>query len=403
MVDPDRTDAQVRGGRALIDEVEGLGVRIWRDAAVWGAFSAQELAVTANGAEHTFAPERLILATGAYERGVPVSGWTLPGCMTTGAAQTLVRAYRVLPGRRVLVAGNGPLNLQLAAELVAAGVDVVAVVEAATRPGLRHAGALLRAVSVAPGLMRDGFRYLARLRRAGVPVVYASALVAAHGDARVDGCTIARIDAAGRPVPGTSTRVAVDTVCVGHGFLPSNEIARALGCRHVVRGDSGDLATVTDSAGLTSVPGVLPSAMRSRSAARTPRSVRASSPDAQLRGRSACRCRFRSRRSARGASDNCAGMARSASVVAIVRGPRVAQPVGSGGHDRLPLRGCPLRDDRWRAARRRRERSARSSGARAPAWVAVRDVTANRSSPRCCPTNRTRCATSCSISHRVSQ
>ena len=256
VVDPDRTDAQVRGGRALIAEVEALGVRIWREATVWGAFGAQELAVTANGAEHVFAPERLILATGAYERGVPVPGWTLPGCMTTGAAQTLVRAYRVLPGRRVLVAGNGPLNLQLAAELVAAGVDVVAVVEAATRPGLRHAGALLRAVSVAPGLMRDGFRYLARLRRAGVPVVYASALVAAHGDARVDGCTIARIDAAGRPVPGTSTRFAVDTVCVGHGYLPSNEIARALGCRHVVRGDSGDLATVTDSAGLTSVPGV---------------------------------------------------------------------------------------------------------------------------------------------------
>ena len=58
-------------------------------------------------------------------------GWTLPGYMTTGAAQTLLRAYRVAPGRRVLVAGNGPLNFQLAAELVAAGVEVVAVVEAA--------------------------------------------------------------------------------------------------------------------------------------------------------------------------------------------------------------------------------------------------------------------------------
>ena len=256
VVDPDRTDAQVQDGRELIAEVERLGVKLWRDAAVWGAFSAQELAVDVNGTQHVFAPERLVLATGAYERGVPVPGWTLPGYMATGAAQTLVRAYRVMPGRRVLVAGNGPLNLQLAAELVAAGVDVVAVVEAAACPGPRHAAELLRAVCAAPGLIRDGFRYLARLQRAGVPIVYASAVVAAQGDARVEECTIARIDAAGRPVPGTSTHFAVDAVCVGYGFLPSNEIPRALGCRHVVRGKNGNLSTVTDSDGLTSVPGV---------------------------------------------------------------------------------------------------------------------------------------------------
>ena len=127
--------------------------------------------------------------------------------MATGAAQTLVRAYRVLPGRRVLVAGNGPLNLQLAAELVAAGIDVVAVVEAAARPGLRHAAELLRAIGAAPGLIRDGFSYLARLRRVGVPIIYASSVVAAKGDARVEGCTIARIDSTGRPIPGTSTRL----------------------------------------------------------------------------------------------------------------------------------------------------------------------------------------------------
>src|SRR6185295_5898287 len=99
-------------------------------------------------------------------------------------------------------------------------------------------------------------RYRARLRRAGVPIFHESAVIAAHGDARVEGCTIARIDAAGRPAPGTSIRFAVDTVCVGHGFLPSNEIPRALGCRHAARADNGDLRTVTDSAGLTSVDGV---------------------------------------------------------------------------------------------------------------------------------------------------
>ena len=77
-------------------------------------------------------------------------GWTLPGVMTTGAAQTLLRSYRVLPGRRIVVAGNGPLNLQVACELHRAGAEVVAVAELAPRPGARTLGALSRMALSAP-------------------------------------------------------------------------------------------------------------------------------------------------------------------------------------------------------------------------------------------------------------
>ena len=59
----------------------------------------------------------------------PFPAGRLPGVMTTGAAQTLLRSYAVLPGRRVLVAGNGPLNLQVALELARAGAEIAAVVE----------------------------------------------------------------------------------------------------------------------------------------------------------------------------------------------------------------------------------------------------------------------------------
>ena len=256
VVDRARTDAQVRRGHDLITEVEAAGVTLLRNAEVWGAFSSSELAVTIDGDTHVFRPDRLVLATGAYERGIPVPGWTLPGYMTTGAAQTLLRSYRVAPGRQVVVAGNGPLNLQLAAELVAVGINVVAVVEAAMRPGLRQAGALLRCMGTAPDLIGDGLRYLARLRRAGVPVMYASAVIAAHGRDRVETCVISKIDAAGRSIPHTAIEVQADTVCTGYGFLPSDEIGRALGCRQASRGGAGTLATTTDGDGLTSVPGV---------------------------------------------------------------------------------------------------------------------------------------------------
>jgi NADPH-dependent 2,4-dienoyl-CoA reductase/sulfur reductase-like enzyme len=256
IIDYRRLDSQARTGKELIVDVERLGVTIWRDAAVWGAFGTDEITMLAQGRQHVFTPERLVLATGAYERGVPVPGWTLPGYMTTGAAQTLMRAYRVSPGRRVLVAGNGPLNFQLGAELVRAGIKVAAVVESAADHGLRKTASVWRAAKAAPGLVRDGIRYVALLMSAGVPIIYGSAVVSARGDRRVEECSIARIDAAGRAVPGTERSFPVDCVCTGYGFLASNEIARTVGCRHKVDSRTGAWVTLVDENGLTSIPGV---------------------------------------------------------------------------------------------------------------------------------------------------
>jgi NADPH-dependent 2,4-dienoyl-CoA reductase/sulfur reductase-like enzyme len=246
-------DAQMREGRDLIAQVAAAGVELVSDAAVWGAFGPRQLAATVRGVQHVFAPERLVLATGVYERGVPLPGWILPGFMTTGAAQALLRAYGVLPGRRVVVAGNGPLNFQLAAELVTAGVDVAAIVEA-SRPTAQWTS-LIRAAFAAPALIQQGLGYVARLRRARVAIHHASVLVAAHGISRVDACTVAPIDASGRPDARATTQFAVDSVCVGYGFLPANAVARALGCRHGVD-PGGELVTTVDTEGLTTVPGV---------------------------------------------------------------------------------------------------------------------------------------------------
>ena len=102
---------------------------------------------------------------------MPFPGWTLPGVMTTGAAQTLLRSYLVAPGARVLVAGNGPLNLQVAAELAAAGVRVVAVAEAAALFRASNSVHLARMSAAAPHYTREGLSYLAVLARAGARVV----------------------------------------------------------------------------------------------------------------------------------------------------------------------------------------------------------------------------------------
>jgi NADPH-dependent 2,4-dienoyl-CoA reductase/sulfur reductase-like enzyme len=254
----ERLDAQYRQGRDLIARVTAAGVRVLPNVAIWGAFGPDHLLGTGSGERWTIRPRRLVLATGAYERGVPLPGWTLPGVMTTGAAQTLLRSNQVAPGTRVLISGNGPLNLQVAAELADAGVTVVALAELARVQPVRHAASAVRMLRAAPDLVRDGAGYALSLARAQVPVLPGSAVIAVESgaDGTVRRATVARIGAGGQGVPGTGRTYAVDAVCVGFGFLPANEIARSLGCQHDYDEASGYLRVAVDDTGRTSIPAI---------------------------------------------------------------------------------------------------------------------------------------------------
>ena len=255
-IDESRIDGQFVRGRALIARAKKAGVRILQGMTVWATFGAEEI-VAGNATEAVVIhPKRLVLATGAYERGVPLPGWTLPGFMTTGAAQTLLRSYQIPPGKRVIIAGNGPLNLQVAAELVRAGVKVVALVEAARAPGLASVTSVATMAMAAPDLVRDGVAYQWELRRAGTPTFHQHVVVRAEGAVSVERAVIARIDGYGLPVAGTERSFDVDAVCVGFGFLPSNEIARTLGCRHRFDERRGHLVADRDESGRSSVANV---------------------------------------------------------------------------------------------------------------------------------------------------
>ncbi|MEO7851629.1 MAG: FAD-dependent oxidoreductase [Rubrivivax sp.] len=251
------TDAQFAEGLRLTQTAHALGVRIMQEATIWGADTPQEVIAVVDGAEVVFQPVELILATGAYERPVPFPSWTLPGVMTTGAAQTLVRSYRVTPGQRVVIAGNGPLNLQLAVEMVRAGVTVAAVVESAPRPRAAEWRTLFKAWRTSPSLMRQGLAYLAELRLNGVVVRWSHSVVQALGDDRLRQVELAPLGPTGQPDTSRSRRVDADTLCLGYGLMPSTELARALGCAHsFVNQHLGYLQTDTAPNGQTSVPHV---------------------------------------------------------------------------------------------------------------------------------------------------
>ncbi|MEV6329066.1 NAD(P)/FAD-dependent oxidoreductase [Streptomyces sp. NPDC051909] len=197
----------------------------------------------------------VLLATGSYERQLPFPGWTLPGVVGAGGAQAMLKGGLVLPGRRIVVAGSGPLLLAVAGSLAGAGARVPAVVEAAayTRyaSGAATAGALLRN----PAKLVEGARHGAALLRAHTRLLTRHAVVEAHGADRVEAVTVARLDRDWRPVPGTSRRIPCDALAVGHGLVPELSLATALGCATRTAPD-GTVALALDADLRTSVQGI---------------------------------------------------------------------------------------------------------------------------------------------------
>jgi NADPH-dependent 2,4-dienoyl-CoA reductase/sulfur reductase-like enzyme len=246
-IDAEQLDAQFAAGRTLISSVVASGALLWPESLAWHAAldgDDVQVAVTTPDGPAQVRARRLVVATGAMERAWPVPGWTLPGVMTTGAAQTLLRGSANAPGRRVLVAGNGPLNLQLACELLAAGITVVAVVEQAPRPGIMHIAALANMLASHAGLAATGAAQLTKLVRAGVPLLFGHVVTRISGSDRAERVAVA-------PASGGAERwFDVDALCIGAGFQPQAELARALGC---ALADDGQ-AVARDDTGRTSQP-----------------------------------------------------------------------------------------------------------------------------------------------------
>ncbi|MEW2512654.1 FAD-dependent oxidoreductase [Streptomyces sp. NPDC046870] len=212
-----------------------------------GALAVHALLGPAQEDGVTVHADAVLLATGGYERVLPFPGWTLPGVVTAGGAQAMLKGGLVLPGRTVVVAGTGPLLLPVAAGLAAAGARVAALVESAGPGPLLHRAPALAAQ---PGKLAEGAGYAARLLRHGVRALTRHTVVTAHGTDRLEAVTVAALGRDGHPRPGRTRRIACDTLAVGHGMLPHTDLAETLGCTL-----SGTAVRV-DAEQRTDVPGV---------------------------------------------------------------------------------------------------------------------------------------------------
>lgn len=228
-----------------------LGQQVWQASAVDGGFTLRTTATTDPAAPgHTVHALRVLVATGAYDRQLPVPGWTLPGVMAAGGVQAMLKEHGQLVGRRVVVAGTGPFLLSVAAGLAEAGARVAAVCEYNAPTGwLTHP---LGAVSQ-PAKFAEGTHYISALLRHHIPHLPRTAVTAVHGTDGVESVTVARVRSDG--ALGGSCDVEADSVAFGWGFTPQLELIEALGARTRVDSD-GSLVACVDGVQRTSVAGL---------------------------------------------------------------------------------------------------------------------------------------------------
>lgn len=248
-----RVFASGKEGVSRIKQAVGLGAIFLSDTLVWAAFPDGTLAIQSSGRAEVIKPSKLVLACGAHERPVAFPGWTLPGVITAGAAQTLLKSQGILPGHKILMAGTGPLQIAVAAQLVEAGARLVGVLEAGKVGGLFGSGPRFWGQW---DRLREGVQYWRTLRSAKVPLMFGRTVVRAEGDISLSSAVTMELADDWSPIPGSESRVETDALCLGFGLVPSTKLARLLSCKLTYDPTRGGYVPVHDDSMQTSVPGV---------------------------------------------------------------------------------------------------------------------------------------------------
>lgn len=234
-------------GLELVRGLGGAGISHLGGAVVWAIEDGKRVCYTRKGEAATIETNRILLATGALERPMPVLGWTLPGVMTAGAAQILMKQSGLVPANAVL-AGSGPLLYLLAAQMVRAGTPPKALVATQSLKDM------ITAMPHLAGALR-GWRYLAKglgllgeLRNAGVPRHTGASALAVDGETCA---TAIRFEAGGR-----QHRIDCETVLLHHGVVPNTQASRSIGAAHRWNGRQQCFEPVVDDWGRSSVDSV---------------------------------------------------------------------------------------------------------------------------------------------------
>ena len=230
--------AKVRGfkiGEELLKEAEEYGVEVVLNATVVGLYPEKEVTVRVENEIRHYKGDAVLVATGASENMVNFKGWTLPGVIGAGAAQTMMNLHHIKPGKKVLMLGSGNVGLVVSFQLLQAGCEVVALADAAPRVG--------------------GYGvHAAKVARCGVPFYLSHTIVEAKGTDHVTGVVLGQVGPDWKVIPGTEKEFEVDTICLAVGLSPMSQLLNQAGCQ--MKDSKGGYVPDCKEDGSTSVPGI---------------------------------------------------------------------------------------------------------------------------------------------------
>jgi len=220
------------------------------DATVWQVDNTGRVGVSIDGKARLIEGRTIIIATGAVERPFPIPGWTLPGVMTAGAAQIMLKSAD-LAAEGAVFAGTGPLLYLIVAQYLRAGVDVRAILDTTPREQYRRAAWLLPKAWFAGDHIKRGLAYMKEIKRAGVQ--------------HIKGVTELRVDAASIDDPsakivtyrtrsGGGGTMETPHVFLHQGVAPNVNLSRAAGLEHAWDAWQHCWLVVSDEWGETSEP-----------------------------------------------------------------------------------------------------------------------------------------------------
>jgi len=243
-------------GLLLINAVKArIEIEVWSEAQIWSATNNEgkfTLRIIHQGKERIVNTANLILCTGAYDRTLPFPGWDIPGVMTPGGVQSLLKGHGVLAGKRVVVAGTGPFLLPVAAGVIKAGGEVVSLLEAnKSRRWLTSFNVILENLTK----IKEAFYYIKTISEGKVRAQFGYAVITAHagGNGELTSVDVAKIDRNFKVK--RIKNVKCDVAAIGWGFTADTSLAGSLGCRQVVAKDESVTVWV-DNDQQTNIPGI---------------------------------------------------------------------------------------------------------------------------------------------------
>lgn len=213
-------------GAKLAKKLHASAVDLCLGAQVWQVEDGFKVFFSVDGKAQSVAAHAMLLATGAQERPNPFPGWTLPGVMTVGAAQILIKNAASIPEDPVWIAGSGPLPLLYMSQLLDCGGKIAGYIDTAPRSNFWRAAPLFPAALLSPKGLLKGIRWLLKLRRAGVPFYRGASKLEALGHDRLKAIRFKKAN-------GETVESPAHLLLAHEGVVPSIHFARAMGCEMV--------------------------------------------------------------------------------------------------------------------------------------------------------------------------